>query len=327
MHVVNDFINAVLAFLVAILGTFVLLLSKNGFGYSLNTLVINRSNKSKVLDKLHELGCFSARKIVKEHKEYIDGLILCGKKDVFAGYIVGALKNDDLVVNLFCRESLKDTIQRLQSCSQSQDTDEEEDRLLIFNRCGSSYGFLAYTKQEIDFKNRFIIDKSSQQKFIVDDIVKKYKDSINNPIHGKKRFTTVFIEGEPGSGKSSIGPIVAFLLKAPICKDFNPTDPGDSIGNLLEYVTISKEAPLVIVIDEADTLIHSAHNNLIPKHKNIPTTITNKKTLNKFHDDIEFYPNIILIETSNIPAHVIDSWDTSYLREGRFDALYKLQKN
>lgn len=168
--------------------------------------------------------------------------------------------------------------------------------------------------------------EGSKQGNIVLDIVKNYNRTNRNAnmIKGTKRFSNVFIYGQPGSGKTVIGMLIAYQLHASYCDDFDPTDPGDNLPNLLEQIEPTEDHPCVIVINESDVMIHKVHYGLIQKHKHIPISITDKSTMNRFREKIEFFPNILLIETSNLSKESIDNLDPSYLRKGRIDKVYVL---
>lgn len=74
---------------------------------------------------------------------------------------------------------------------------------------------------------------------------------------------------------------------------------------------------MILILEEVDSVITKVHSSTIPLHKHIPVAVSNKSSWNTFFDDIKIlYPNMILIMTSNVPPLVIDSLDSSYLREG-----------
>jgi len=89
--------------------------------------------------------------------------------------------------------------------------------------------------------------------------------------------------------------IVANALNGSLCKDFTPTDPGDNLANLIQSVEPTESTPL-ICNDEAEDTMNRAHNSLIPKHKNIPVAVYDKRSMNKFQEDIEFCENYKTIE-------------------------------
>jgi len=189
----------------------------------------------------------------------------------------------------------------------------------IWNRKGGYTSFY-YRAFNIDLSNIFAI---GDQSHIIEDIVFRYKQ--------KKRLT-VFIHGITGSGKSTVGLLLAKGLKGSYCHDFNPTDPGDTFTSLLNDIEFKAQdddderGPLVIVLEEVNIMIDSITNGTVQRHKNVCTSVHNKITFNSFLDDMVFHKNIILILTSNVSKHEIDKIDNSYLRQGRVSVCYSMMK-
>jgi hypothetical protein len=189
----------------------------------------------------------------------------------------------------------------------------------IWNRHGS-YVTIYYHKMKVDVSQ---ITPLGCQGNIVTDIVKQYKE--------RNRFIA-FIHGTTGTGKSTIGLLIAKEMRGSYCHDFNPTEPGDSFKNLLRDTESydndnnlqSSTGPLVIVMEEVDTMIKNITEGTIFRHKNVMTSVHNKTTFNSFLDDMVFHKNIILIMTSNTSKEKIDEVDPSYLRKGRVNAYYKM---
>ena len=136
-----------------------------------------------------------------------------------------------------------------------------------------------------------------------------------------------FIYGEPGKGKSSLLRFLGNQFKSHICKTFKMTDPNDTIEYLYRQVEPSKDKPLIILLDEIDTLIYSIHINKIERHKHFPIEVYNKTTYNTFFDNIndDIYPFVILLLTSNKTKEKINKETHScYLREGRVNKYFHL---
>jgi SpoVK/Ycf46/Vps4 family AAA+-type ATPase len=136
----------------------------------------------------------------------------------------------------------------------------------------------------------------------------------------------VFLHGICGAGKSTIGLLLAKELKGSFCHTFNPTNPGDSLHNLVREAEVEydEKRPLVIVIEEVNTLIRQVHANEITLHKNVQTSVYNKSTYNTFMDDMALYKNVVLILTSNESVDEVNAIDPCYLRTGRVDAWYSM---
>ena len=154
---------------------------------------------------------------------------------------------------------------------------------------------------------------------IVNSILTQYRE---------KGRLTVFIHGVTGAGKSSIGLLVAKELNGSYCHDFNPTDPGDSFSNLIRDIETrgEEQKPIIVVIEEVNTMIRAVNRGQYERHKDITTQVNSKATFNTFLDDLVFEKNIILIMTSNEGKKEIDTLDPSYLRKGRVNAYYSMMK-
>jgi len=134
---------------------------------------------------------------------------------------------------------------------------------------------------------------------------------------------TIFLHGQSGTGKSSIGYLLAKQLKGFYCHTFNPSEPGDHLSNLIVDMQRDDE-PIVIVLEEVDILLQSIHEQEIIKHPEIPICVYNKSTWSSFLDDMIFYKHIIILLTSNTPKERIDALDDSYLRKGRIHASFTM---
>jgi len=181
----------------------------------------------------------------------------------------------------------------------------KNNKINVFIRKGS-YRSLYYSSIRLDLSH---IEPIGQQQNVI--------DSIKN-IYNKNGRASIFINGVSGAGKSTIGYLLAKELNGSYCHTFNPTEPGDSLSNLM--VDIQIDDPIVIVIEEVDVLIQKIDKGL-EKNNEIPIEIYNKTTWNNFMDDLIFY-KIIMIFTSNTCKSDLDKIDSSYLRKGRIDEYY-----
>jgi gluconate kinase len=159
-----------------------------------------------------------------------------------------------------------------------------------------------------------------EQSYIVEDIMAKYK---------AKQRLIVFIHGVTGAGKSSIGMLLAKELRGNYSNKFNPIEPGDNFQNMMRDIDtedFDEKPPLVVVIEEIDTMIDLIHRGEVPTHKKVTTMIRNKASYNTFFDDMIIYTKVIFILTSNKSKEEIDKLDTCYLRQGRINAYYTMMK-
>lgn len=178
-----------------------------------------------------------------------------------------------------------------------------------------NYFCMEYKKRELNCTN-FIA--KPKQLAIIEQIVSYYKE--NNKC-------VTMISGIPGTGKTTIGILIAKELNGMLCKSYNPLTPGDNLENIYNESQPSFNKPLIILLDEFDIIIESIHNNKIIMHKNIPIEIYNKITWNNLFDDINLnlYPHLILILTTNLSKETLDSqYDSSYTRLGRVDIICSL---
>lgn len=145
-------------------------------------------------------------------------------------------------------------------------------------------------------------------------------------IYNTKGRAVIFIHGVTGAGKSSVGYMVAKEIGANYTNTFRPTDPGDSFGNLLSELRSRDEidTPLVIVLEEANLMIHAIHEGTIERHREIPVPISDKTNWVGFFDNLIFYRNIVVILTSNESKDTLDALDPAYLRKGRVDATFSM---
>lgn len=186
----------------------------------------------------------------------------------------------------------------------------ESSKIDMYIRKGS-YKNLYYARFSIEIGH---ISPLGQQQEVVDDIL---------TIYNKQQRATLFIHGATGTGKSTIGYLLAKYTGGIYCHTFNPTDPGDCLTSLMLDIG-SIDVPLILVIEETDVILNSVHHDTIPRHVEMPTLIHNKSSWSTFLDDMVFYKGVILILTSNTPKAEIDALDPSYLRKGRIHKSYTM---
>ena len=189
----------------------------------------------------------------------------------------------------------------------------EAKTLALLSRVGS-YLNLFYYRMRIDVEG---LDPIGDQLNVVDRICERFSE---------KRRCCVFIHGVGGAGKSTVGLLVACRLNGTYCHTFNPTEPGDTLQNILRDSEPSDDNPTIIVLEEANVIIRAIHDGTIQKHKNITTCVYNKSTYNSFLDDLIMYRNVIVIMTSNENKDTIDALDPCYLRKGRVNEYFTMME-
>lgn len=190
----------------------------------------------------------------------------------------------------------------------------DDSKINIYERSGE-YGRSWFRKRSREAKDIPI----GQQLSIVDTIIDDYM---------KRMHTVVFIHGPPGTGKSMVGILVANRFSSSFCNTLKPWQPGDTLGCLISEVEPTAQKPLIIVFDEIDLTILKIHEG-IPSHKTIPTVVQDKSGWNNMFDAIQrnFYPNIIVIITSNKGPEFINSLDSSYIRKRRVDLIFEMTES
>ena len=185
----------------------------------------------------------------------------------------------------------------------------EQQNLKVLSKSGS-YTMTYYSSRSLEVSS-FI--PHGDQAMITREIIDLYR---------KKARATVFLHGVCGAGKSTVGLLIAKELKASFCHTFNPFSPGDFLHSLVRDAETDADNPLVVVIEEINTLIRVIHENKGILHKDVRTHVYNKSTFNTFLDDMPLFDNVILILTSNESKEALDSLDPCYLRKGRVDLYY-----
>ena len=159
------------------------------------------------------------------------------------------------------------------------------------------------------------------QREIIDDIL----SIINNKA---SRSGTFFIYGDPGTGKSILTLLLAKQISAYYCDTWKPTDPGDTLSKVYSTISPDDNKQLVLVMEECDKLVLNVIQGNVKPHLYIPIPVMDKSDWNSMLDkvtDLGFYPNLILILTSNVTRDELHEIDASVLRDGRIDKAYHMK--
>ena len=154
------------------------------------------------------------------------------------------------------------------------------------------------------------------QDVIINDIIKKYKDS-------KFNICRALICGDSNVGKSTIGKLLAGKLGGSLCFDIDLFSPGNSTLKLYEDVKPTNDNPLIIQIDEFDNLIDNVDEQKEPKKVEwLKNTIYNKATYNSFMSEyVTYLPNVIWLFTTNKNKDYFNKLDNSYINTNRMDYI------
>ena len=187
-------------------------------------------------------------------------------------------------------------------------------KIYVYNRKGIYKNFYY---QRISFNIGNITPIGQQE-----DIVERISE-----VYNKHNRAKIFIHGVSGAGKSSIGYLLAKKYKGRFCHSFNPIDAGDQISSAIHAMQDEDNTiPVIIVLEEVDTIIKAVHTNSVKINNEVPTSVYNKTTWVSFLDDMAFYNNFILILTSNESKEYIDTLDPAYLSKGRIHATYSMNE-
>ena len=178
-----------------------------------------------------------------------------------------------------------------------------------------------YSDRKYDATKFLKREPRDYQQNIIDDILSVIKSKAS-------RSGTFFIHGDPGTGKSLLTLLLAKQIGAYYCDTWKPTDPGDNLSKVYSTISPDDDKPLVLVLEECDKLIINVLEGNVKPHLYIPIPMMDKSDWNSMLDkvtDLGFYPNLILILTSNISRDEIHEKDASVLRDGRIDKSYHMK--
>lgn len=168
---------------------------------------------------------------------------------------------------------------------------------------------------------------TSQQLKIINDTIFLFENMKN--LYKKTSILpqiTIMITGYPGSGKTSIGALVASRLSNSHMIYINPIKDKDCMGKILDYHSTSLSKPLIVMIDEIDCIIKHI-NNPIPLNNsdNDQNSISNE-SFNRLLDDFRIYAGIIVVMTSNETQEFFKKEENMcYTRNGRVDLKYDMK--
>ena len=295
------------------------------FFFSYNLYIVdNKEIKVKIMKNIKKYICFC-------YDENKDPLRLIIQKSWFPSYLIYVTDSTyESRVWIFTKEKtlnhlLRDNYTKKEiilnkECIPSNDSEETllEDDCITYLCFSGEYGNFYINERQINLKNlHCYLEWYDYQELLFKNIMQFYK---------RNNFCKIFLNGQPGKGKTFFAYLMAQKLNCYLTDEYNPIDPGSSLDTLYHRARkISPNKPLILVLDEADILLTKIHYQKIQYHKNLKSEIYDKSTWNQFLDKIEFglYPYMIVLLISNKEKKEIDYMDHAYLRNGRINIFDK----
>jgi hypothetical protein len=208
------------------------------------------------------------------------------------------------------------------SSSSSSSATTENKVIDIRERRGNPWWW-EYPDRKYDATKFLKREPREYQREVIDDILSVIRNK-------SSRSGTFFIYGDPGTGKSLLTLLLAKQIGAYYCDTWKPTDPGDNLSKVYSTISPDDDKQLVLVLEECDKLITNVIQGNVKPHLYIPIQMMDKSDWNSMLDkvtDLGFYPNLILILTSNVSRDALHDLDSSVLRDGRIDKAYHMTAN
>ena len=194
-----------------------------------------------------------------------------------------------------------------------------EKNITLLTRSDKTYR-RKYSRTPFDGGNHKYSVPSDYQKEIIDEMFSIVSLKPSNS-------GTFFFEGVPGTGKTMISLLMACGRDIFYTKTWNPTHNGDQLARLHKDVNPTKEKPLIIALNEVDTILKRLITGIPATDKYTDKPVDDKVSWNNLFDEITdwgMYPNTIVVLTSNLSIDDINKIDNSFLRPGRVDKCYRI---
>ncbi len=183
-----------------------------------------------------------------------------------------------------------------------------------------SYGNAFWSEFKSEEYQLRLLEATPTQKRAIDKIEELFRERLS---------ITVCVYGVPGSGKSSLGTLLAQRLKGKYCDTYDPTYPCHELNHVLALARPTMSCPLIIMMDEVDSMILNviSQGGEISGSKYGKQEWYNKASWNKYFDKFHSRgtQGVILIMTMNSDASVFDERDSSLLRGGRIDMCLSMK--
>jgi hypothetical protein len=233
---------------------------------------------------------------------------------IIGWYYVGFIFNDPKMIYLLCGSECLQVLKKKKNIISESNVETNNYTIIKMFKRMNPYVRIKYRKSDLKWVQKFT--STNKQISIVDNIVENF-------VQSSSCSCVCLVFGQSGTGKSTIGFLVAKKLNGSLCQTYTPTTPGDTLDQLYSTAEPSRLNPLVVIIDEIDIIFEKIESGSILQHKQIPIEVYDKVTWNRLLDNIEvgLYPYLILILTSNVSC---DNFDVSLTRIGRVTFKSKL---
>jgi len=212
-----------------------------------------------------------------------------------------------LAVTMFCAHRTKDLLTDEDPTGGGEKDDEagrKKDGYVVGTLCKNpekSYTWYNLANTTL-WRSTFDTTPDSDQMRIVADVLKTF---------GETKKCTAFVEGPPGTGKSTIVDILCMKLvdmghKTVVRCPIDPSLAGHSFTQALSQISDNPDTVVVFCIDEVDVVLNKIRNNRAECNPNTATLATDKKGWNAFLDDLAKLSNTITVMTSNTSKAVLD---------------------
>lgn len=162
------------------------------------------------------------------------------------------------------------------------------------------------------------VDPTPEQEAAAEAILEQARASERN---GFGFTTAALLTGPPGAGKSKVAAILAARLRGSVCADHRPTETGDELAHLRTMANPSREAPLVVLMDEWDATVRRIYG---PggepfRYRDMRPQVCDKASYSAYMDRLEGAANCIFVFTSNLDRAALEAIEPSCVRPGRIN--------
>lgn len=279
----------------------------------------NLTYSKKLLEFIEQNYYYKESNYIYENKEHLNGLCF-SKNKKFACYIsYDTVSSNHQVKTDFSIYYIGELPFKIEEPKQEIEIDIKTNKkksINIYVRRNQWLDSSSFNLVEIPFN----YEPYENQKKIIDKIICNYKSNQTN-------IGRYLISGKTGIGKSFIGKLLAQKLNSNLTFDIKLDIPGSDINTMyLNAESITKETPLIVLLDEWDIMIRNIHEAKYKKrHDWLLTSIYNKESYNNFLSErVLLFPHVIYIFTMNSSIESINVLDKCYLRDGRMDLRFNL---